>query len=120
MQTEEKLLGMVHLREPLGQGTNWVLRLLSAYDLVRCTVSAKGLAMKLFGEQDGDGEELEALAGNGALAALCVVDEQDKPVFQSVGQALESLTAEELADIAERYAKFRSEAVGNFETLKKN
>lgn len=120
MQTEEKLLGMSHLREPLGRGTNWFLRLLSAYDLVRCTVNAKGLAMKLFGEQAGDGEELEALAGNGALAAFCVVDEQDQPVFQNAGQALEELTAEELTGIAECYARFRSESVGDFDNLKKN
>ncbi len=119
MQKEELLLGLSHVSRPLSGYPGHFIRLLSAYDLMRCAVCAKTLFARLFDAEETEGEEWEALAGNASLAALCVVDEEGVPMFENAEQALRTLTAEELTEVAGQYAELRGRWLGEAGNLKK-
>lgn len=87
---------------------NMYIRLLSVYENIMCDTAAKKLALSL--TNDGaDKKTANFAASNACLAALCLCDKKNKPIFNNGLDAMAALTQEELIEISNMYIELKDE-----------
>ena len=100
---ENKVVGKVGLIEPIMvSGKSFGIKLLSAYDFLRCEVMYKNLAQKLIG-QGFDEKLCHQISEYACIVSMCFYNADEERVFMDGFSALSGLTPTELKKIYGEY-----------------